>query len=335
MAVLEALTMQQNMIHKSPYSPRITGLLTRLLPLAAAPLLTGCYETFYPDIDTTPVLCLSALVTDGEPIEASLTRSTLYTDGNNSDNRVPDGIVTLLVNGQEAPDGYLPRQGDHLKFTATSPVYGRVEAVVTVPEAVAPDAVRYHVSDVARVTYEETCEEALRFNLVVNLEIADPHPVENYYRIDWRPEGESFYCSGIDYDAEPIFAEHIGVLDSMTGSVTGGFAFFTDRQLAGRRYTLNLRFNDCLCDLSPEGDVGECGLRVILGSVSASYYYLANYIWQTSEGVFYDLGEVGLGDPQGGYSNVSGGAGVVAAQSQTSVAIDLAQELSAALRQLP
>ena len=36
MAVLEALTMQQNMIHKSPYSPRITGLLTRLLPLAAA-----------------------------------------------------------------------------------------------------------------------------------------------------------------------------------------------------------------------------------------------------------------------------------------------------------
>lgn len=74
---------------------------------------------------------------------------------------------------------------------------------------------------------------------------------------------------------------------------------------------------------------------MILGSVSASYYYLANYIWQTSEGVFYDLGEVGLGDPQGGYSNVSGGAGVVAAQSQTSVAIDLAPELSAALRQLP
>ena len=57
--------------------------------------------------------------------------------------------------------------------------------------------------------------------------------------------------------------------------------------------------------------------------MSPSYYNWANYIWQRDSGTLTELGDYGFGDPIWGYSNVSSGAGVVAAQSKSVCTIDL------------
>ncbi len=44
------------------------AILKRLYPLLLAAILSGCYETFTPDVDTTPVLCLNSLITDRKSV---------------------------------------------------------------------------------------------------------------------------------------------------------------------------------------------------------------------------------------------------------------------------
>lgn len=308
--------------------------ILKRLPLLLLPAaLTGCYENFTPDIDITPVLSVSALVTDGQPIEVTIGHSVPYTDEDKPYREVTDAGVTVYVNDTEVTGDYLPRQGDRVRILAYSPTYGSAAGEVTVPVSVAPDAVRYTLSDVRRVEYEtyegETAED-VNFNLMVEVQITDPRDTENYYRFDWRPTGEQFYCGDIDYEAEPIFSEHIGVFESALGATAGMFAFFTDRQFSGRTYTLHIHFQDCAVRVNPDGTLPDCGLDVLLRSVSASYYYLANYMWQTSEGVFFDLGETGLGEPRAGYSNVTSGAGVVGAQSTAGCSLSLSEALQKA-----
>lgn len=52
----------------------------------------------------------------------------------------------------------------------------------------------------------------------------------------------------------------------------------------------------------------DLGLVLYLSSISDSFYKYANYQWQVTDGIVGDLGDVGLGDPIWGYSNVSTGA---------------------------
>lgn len=310
--------------------------ILKKLPLMLLPAaLTGCYENFTPDIDSTPVLSVSALVTDGEPIEVTIGHSVDYTDEDKPYREVTDAGVTVYVNGAEVTEDYLPRQGDRVRIEVYSPTYGSAAGEVTVPVSVAPDEVRYTLSDVRRVKYESyegETEENVAFNLLVEVRITDPSDTENYYRMDWRPTGTQFYCGEMDYEAEPIFSEHIGIFESAAGSTAGQFSFFTDRQFAGSTYAVHLHFKNCAVRVNPDGTLPDCGLEVLLKSVSASYYYLANYVWQTTEGVFFDLGETGLGEPRAGYSNVTSGAGVVGAQSTAGCSLDLGEALREALQ---
>lgn len=43
-------------------------------------ILTACEETFTPGMPHAAVLCVNSLVTAGEPIEVSVSKSRLYTD---------------------------------------------------------------------------------------------------------------------------------------------------------------------------------------------------------------------------------------------------------------
>ncbi len=61
----------------------------------------------------------------------------------------------------------------------------------------------------------------------------------------------------------------------------------------------------------------------MLASVSQSYYNRAIYVWQRDSGVLGDLGDLGFADPMWGYSNVSTGAGVVAARSYATCTLNL------------
>ena len=176
---------------------------------------------------------------------------------------------------------------------------------------------------------------SVQFKLKVALRIEDPDG-ENYYKFSFNSGTQTnensdnldasgnygFEINSLVYKMEPIFSEHIGIFESIMGGDADGFTFFSDRQFSGKSYTLNLQFDNCWFRY-PTGEIPECKVNLIINSVSPSYYNWANYVWQRDNGTLSDLSDYGLGDPIWGYSNVSSGAGVVAAQSKSVCMIDL------------
>lgn len=316
-------------------------------------LLTGCYEDFNPEIGTKPVLCVNSLITADEAIEVSLSHSWVYSDGGGN-HEVDDATVAIYANGEIAGADYVAHEGDRIRIEADSKRYGKATGEVTVPHAVTPVNISHEATVTNRWEFEgddemET-ERCLMFNLNVELTIKDPATIANYYHLGYEsfsgnsgdtswPEGGyyapeaprvHFSTGSLNYESEPIFSEHIGVLDAVSGNDAYGFTFFTDRQFSGKSYTLHLQFTDMA--LWVTGDTVDeewldCGLQLRLSNVSASYYNWANYRWHADDGLTGDMGNIGLGDPIWGYSNVSTGAGVVAAQSGTTVIINLREFL--------
>ena len=193
---------------------------------------------------------------------------------------------------------------------------------------------------------------SLSFDLSVEMEIADDPAAENYFRLSFDsffpPQvdnddgilaGNSPWCIfsvwSYDYHDEPIFKEHIGILESVMGADSYGFAFFTDRQFRGSTYTLHLLYPYCNYYVqSPKWDPAllDCGLNLTLQTISQSYYNWANYLWQREDGLYADLGDIGMSDPMHGYSNVSTGAGIVAARAITTCTINFADFLATELQ---
>ena len=136
-----------------------------------------------------------------------------------------------------------------------------------------------------------------------------------------------FFVGQFEYDAEPIFKEHIGVFETIMGNDEAtSFVFFTDRQFAGKTYTLHLNYTDNVFRVKSQKydeSLLECDMTLFLTTVSPSYYNWAVYKWNADEGILGDLSDIGLAEPKWGYSNVSTGAGVVAAQSSAKHTVDL------------
>lgn len=323
------------------------AVLNRILPLLPALALTGCYENFSPDVQSAPVLCINAIVTAGDPVEPELSHTWYYTDGSNTtwqngqnepDHSVSDATMHIYINGRPMPEGYTAAEGDTIRIVAESRTYGAAEATVTVPHAPAitlegctPRATSYGAAgdhqDYAMMDY-------VMFDLNVELRIDDRANTADYYRFYYEPVSYGANEHGIEvlsrgsfnYDAEPIFSEHIGVFESVTGSDSWGFTFFSDRQFAGDSYTLRLRLTNIsyhAISVDYDEQLEHCGFLLTLASVSESYYNWCNYIWQCENGIVGDMGNVGFAPPMPGYSNVSTGAGIVAAQTLSQYYIDL------------
>ncbi len=106
------------------------------------------------------------------------------------------------------------------------------------------------------------------------------------------------------------------------------FVFFTDRQFSGKTYTLHLNFSGCTFRIRSQvydESLLDCEVNLYLTTVSRSYYNWAVYKWNVDEGIMVDLSDIGLAESKWGYSNVSTGAGVVAAQSTSKYTIDLGE----------
>ncbi len=329
------------------------AILKKTYPLILLTLLlAGCTEIFTSEIDIKPVLCLNSLITAGEPIEVSVTRTWLYTDENSMQyHQVDDATVAIYANGMAKSADYIPQEGDRIRIVAESPTYGSAEAEVTVPVCVPVESLTWEAEIIDRWESEDrgVANYTYGFNLRAKMTIKDPAEMENYYQFSYRGFPEEveddtviqpvvFYSGILNDEAEPIFSEHIGAFDAISGSSAYGFTFFTDRRFSGKSYTLNLQFNGMaygVRSVDYSEDLLNCGLVMTLSTVSSSYYNWSNYLWNINYGTIGDLNDTGLGDPIWGYSNVSTGAGVVAAQSQASCTINLKdflkKEISAAI----
>lgn len=322
------------------------AILKKIYPLAAAILMTGCYEDFTPEIDTKPVLCLNGLITAGEPIEISVTRTWLYTDEHASLNHyVDDAAVSIYANGTPTGRDYIPREGDRIRIVAESTTYGMAEAEVTVPVSVPAESLKWEAEVTDRWDWADadTHLHSYRLNIRVKMTIADPEATDNYYHFSYSgfPQGAEtppevtilepvrFSPGRFNYEAEPIFSEHIGVFDAISGNDSEGFTFFTDRRFSGKTYMLNLQFNNASCDIrtTPGAQLPDCGLKLSLNTISLSLYNWSCYRWNIDSGTIGEFGDNGLGDPVAGYSNVSTGAGIVGARSGATYTINLKELL--------
>ena len=72
---------------------------------------------------------MNSLITAGEPIEVSVTRTWIYTDiGAERDHSVKDAKVSIYVNGELRDASYIPQEGDRIRLVAESPGFAPAEA---------------------------------------------------------------------------------------------------------------------------------------------------------------------------------------------------------------
>ena len=318
------------------------GILRQIMIYGSALLLTGCYDAFTPKVDSEPVLCINSLITAGEPVEVSVSHTWLYTDENGSlTSEVYDAVVHIFANGVEVGPDYLPREGDLMRIEANSPTYGEADAEVTVPMAAQIEALEWQTAEVDVWKDDLPGWDMLAdisFNLSASLRFRDSKEVDNYYLFSYGGFPDVNFMPGtFDYESEPIFSEHIGVFDAISGNDNEGFSFFTDRQFSGKSYALTIRFlnsNYWLEMQEYDEEQLNCGFVFTLCAISESYYKWCCYRWNVDNGTLGELGDIGLSDPICGYSNVSTGAGVVLAQSKSTVTLNLKDFLKKELFEL-
>lgn len=319
------------------------AILRYIIPILSVFLLTGCYEDFNPEIDTKPVLCLNSLITAGEPIKVNVTHTWMFNDEKSERNHdVTDAVVTILANEKIVSPDYLPKEGDKIRIVAESPTYGTATAEVIVPYATPIGKVNVSpmVTDIWKgeedfFHYEMLAD--ITFNLNIEMDVNDPAGTDNYYQFgyDWSgqaADGSPTLSIGkFEYNSEPIFKEHVGVFETVMGNDEDtGFVFFSDRQFSGKTYTLHLNFSDNIFRVESQDyneSLLDCRVNLDLVTVSQSYYNWAVYKWNVDEGITGELSDIGLAESKWGYSNVSTGAGVVAAQSSSRFTINLKEFL--------
>lgn len=324
-------------------------------------LLTGCYSEFDPDVKSEPVLCMNSLVTPGEQIEVSLTRTWRWNEGNERelDLSVKDAEVSLYVNDrfienlvlskrtvgsgmlQKEEDvyvaKYIPSIGENVKFVAHSKEYGDATAEVVIPDAPTLEGIDSQILNLKDALSEGSTPDNFRyvFSLSLKIWLKDNPDNTDWYRFDWSRSPnylDNKYNSVmwvesyvVDTSIEPLFSEHVGALD-LSGAETSGYTIFTDRQISGISYPLHIVFSDIAyhkrIGSNPQSiPSGEFYFKV--ESISRSYYDHVLSVWVANDGIVGALGSVGLGDAVFASSNVSTGAGVVAARSVSSITLNL------------
>ncbi len=331
------------------------AILRKIIILSLPLLLTGCYEDFEPLIDTKPMLCLNSLITAGEPIEVSVTRTWVYTDEKGEfDHSVKDATVQIYANGQLTDTDYIPLEGDTIRIEAYSDTYGAAEAEVIVPNATQITDLIYRPI-VKNFSYADTDERGIsadfKFNLPITLTLPNHKGNNSYYsliyniffpkdliytdeeddpqdltRRETNPVLVGFY-EGSYYCKDQFFSEFIGAFDDvMDYGEQYRSLYFSNRQFEGKTKDLHIGFENCSFNISKwDGNPKflDLGFVFTLYSISESYYNWMNYRWQSAESISGEFAEFGLAEQMWGYSNVSTGAGVVAARSSSTFTVSL------------
>ena len=258
---------------------------------------------------------------------------------------------------------YIPKSGDEICIVADTPLYGSARGEVTVPYPVEIDSVNTKVvgfSENIR-TPDQSGLFDRQYSMVLDIyaSFTDPASTTDYYKLDasWQPyiimsdsepsvstpeENHNYpiahisYGTQIDFSGEPLLTEHVSALESIF-SDTSGYTVFSDRQISGRSYPLHIMIKKLDVSLSTPLDqpaYDDLNINVILSRVSPSYYRHVMSMWAANDGLSGGLGNFGLSDPVFPASNVSTGAGVIAAKAPYTFRINLRdiirEQLSAA-----
>ena len=294
-------------------------------------LLVSCYQEI--DLEehrTTPKPVINSVVSSDDVITASVSRTWFFPE-TLPYVYLPQARVSLYINDRyveqmewktkdnpqnpDRPDTLflsttVPAEGDRIRIVASTPEYGTAEAEDIVPRRTPISKVEHSIrqrqgmwqgawSDYYEISYEVTFDD-------------DPE-TDNYYLAKITGVADStnaypHFFIGEIYYIDPLFKEQDAIIDSglsFDGLNKGNGALFTDRNINGQTYTLQMKEHITSLDASEQRIVS-------LYSLSEAYYlYLLSLQKVTGSTLEGGLGNIGLAEPVRIYSNVEGGTGIL------------------------
>lgn len=292
----------------------------------------GCESDFDPDISEKPVVVINMLAEPGDRLSASVTHSWSHTGNPFPDVTIDDAAVSYSVNGRHTgimvfnpatgdyKADYRPEAGDEIEISVVSDKYGSATGRTYVPKQVKIDKWSFNpveVTDYNGIVLGDTLSYLRRLNIEYSITFSDPAGEENYYMIS----GKSYYETGGGFSSDPIISENNTPMDAIF-SKNSTFVVFSDRSIDGQTYTLRYT-----CSYIPFISVTEFGERltdrIALCSISRDYYLYLLSIYKKYGDLNLNLEDMGLAEPKVIYSNVTTGAGIVAAQSSDTIVNDV------------
>ncbi|MDO4180093.1 MAG: DUF4249 domain-containing protein [Bacteroidales bacterium] len=306
-------------------------------------LLVSCYQEIdLEEYRTTPKPVINSVVSSDDVITASVSRTWFFPE-TLPYVHLPQAQVSLYINDRyveqmewktkdnplnpNRPDTLflsttIPAEGDRIRIVVSTPEYGTAEAEDIIPQRTPISKVEHSIRqrqgmwqgtwrDYYEISYEVTFDDAPgtdNYYLAKITGVADP---ANAYH--------SFLIGEIDY-IDPLFKEQDAIIDSglsFDGLNKDSGALFTDRNINGQTYTLQLK--EYITSLD------ESELRIVsLYSLSEAYYlYLLSLQKVTGSTLEGGLGNIGLAEPILIYSNVEGGTGILGGYQHADAEITL------------
>lgn len=234
---------------------------------------------------------------------------------------------------------YIPKSGDKIKIVAIDKTYGEAFAEVAIPYPVEIDEVETKITKLNSSFDQDNDIYSAEFDMMLSVKFTDPISISNYYIFDMQtgafihqnsedgqylPSAESVRIDP-DYGFEPLFSEHITPLETIITDTYGLYTVFSDRQISGKQYSLEVPLSGSYrCDYSNHPGLDQKPLlNIEFGHISNAYYNYMMSLWANTEGISGALGGVGLGDAVFEFSNVSTGAGIVAAKANSIYELDI------------
>lgn len=289
-----------------------------------------------------------------------------------NDIQLSDASVEVSINGRHVetltpraniqgrvtyPSTVRPQSGDTVRLRAVCKGYDDALAEVIVPQPVPWGGITPNIDPGTiyssqlpigmrpRLSFAATVEDNLpgedRFTVGISIlvpqEIATGDTVE-YWNGNFGP---TFWYSGlrastIDFSREPLFSEHLSALDKALDMSSWGCTFFSDRSFSGLSYPLTLSLQDVYYQWNNPRELPELNKSDVvftLSHITDAYYDYLVSSWNMDSGYLGSLSEAGLAPSIGYSSNVSTGAGIVAARAVVRDTIDLFPYFEPAIRE--
>lgn len=320
------------------------------------------WEVDVEELRKDPRLVLNAVVTAGQPVTASVSRTWFFTE-DNPNVTLTDAEVHLYIDGQYREtmpwvEGdkrynslgfyqaeYCPSVGDRVAVVVQKRGFPTVSSEVAVPDSCQAFAVSEKITKV----HAENGTDAER---LLSVSFQDNPETKDYYLFfceigypHWDEEIGEFTgtynwapLSSADYEDEPLFMGQLTAFEQIMGYdwLSGRYGrVFTDEQINGRTYTIRLPFRLYYTSYISHYDA-EAGqwvyietpysrlCRVSLYTISESYYrYLKTIIEMEDSSLQKDLIEAGLAEPISIYCNIDQGVGILGACNGSSITVGL------------
>lgn len=301
-----------------------------------------------------PKLVLNSVVSNGDILKASLSRTWFYTD--KRPNLLLEARMSLYINdhfkeemtlNMDANDyysygnyvsSYIPVSGDKVRIEVEKEGFNRVVAEEIVPFK--PDLISLKAESFIRNDYNSQDTQS-RYKITFRDEpsasncylimVYRGYPYYEYEDYEKPPVYKGRYTwhsESIDYSSDPVFDNKISILDRVMGndwlSGNGGRPF-SDELFNGKEYTMTLESNIWYSHNpifpQPEEYLPD-SVRVYLYTITEPYYKYLSALTSLYDGSLNnDLADIGLAEPVRVFCNIDGGLGILGAACVDSLTV--------------